>query len=140
MIRSSKHVISALVVMYLQLHPESSVSVSSPSGLGRSVGVPGPVVGSVGVPGLVVGSVPGLVVVGSVPGPVFGGIPGLVVGGIPGPVVVGGAPEVVVGSGVLVSPSICGKKSFVQDVIYTIYMFSCTVSAKSEMLQYLVHM
>ena len=41
--------------MYLQLHPESSVS--SPPGLGRSVGVPGPVVGSVGVPGPVVGGV-----------------------------------------------------------------------------------
>ena len=78
MIRSSKHVISALIVMYLQLHPESSVSV----------------------------------------------------------VVVGSAPEVAVGSGVPVSPSRvhCGKKGFVQDVIYTIYMFSCTVSAKSEML------
>ena len=53
MIRSSKHVISALIVMYLQLHPESSLSTS---GLGRSVGVPGPVVGS--IPGVVVGSVP----------------------------------------------------------------------------------
>ena len=95
MIRSSKHVISALIVMCLQLHPESSVS--SPPGLG----------GSVGVPGLVVES----------------------------------APEVAVGR-VPVSPSRvhCGKKGFVQDVIYTIYMFSCTVSAKSEMLLYLVHM
>ena len=73
--------------MYLQLHPESSVSTPS-----------GPVVGS--------------------------------------------APEVVVGSGVPVSPSRvhCGKKGFVQDVIYTINIFSCSVSAKSEMLLYLVHM
>ena len=54
MIRSSKQVISALIVMCLQLHPESSVP--TPSGLGRSVGVPGPVVG--GVPGPVVGGVP----------------------------------------------------------------------------------
>ena len=65
--------------MYLQLHPESSVF--SPPGLGRSVGVPG------------------LVVVG--------GVPGVVVGRVP------------------VSPSRvhCGKKGFVQDVIYTIICF-----------------
>ena len=54
MIRSSKHVISALIVMCLQLHPESSVS--SPPGLGGSVGVPGLVVES--APEVAVGRVP----------------------------------------------------------------------------------
>ena len=115
--------------MYLQLHPESSVSSppvvvgSVPSTTLWSVlrlvvgNVPGPVVG--GVPRLVVGNVPGPVV-GGVPRLVVGNVPELVVGGVPGPVV-GGVPGVAVGR-VPVSPSRvpCGKKGFVQDVLYTI--------------------
>ena len=64
MIRSSKHVISALIVMYLQLHPESSVSTPSGPVVGSA---PGLVVGSIGVPGLVVVSAPEVVVGSGVP-------------------------------------------------------------------------